>query len=124
MKKWYEVLHDFFNTFGISAYPVGGVPDEAVFPWMTYERRFGDSVETVVHLYFYTTSEAIPNEKAEEICERCRNGGVQLLYDGGTMWVKTSSPEWFSVDGDTELEGSNRDIKHRIINLAIDFITR
>lgn len=114
-KKWYEALHDFFNGFGIVGYPVGGVPDEVNLPYLTYERRFGKKVNIVVHLYYYTRSESIPNEKAEEICESCRHGGKQVPYENGTIWINTGDPEWFAA------ESENNTVKHRIINLTLDF---
>ena len=30
-------LHSFFNSFNIPGYPSSAVPEDAVFPWLTYD---------------------------------------------------------------------------------------
>lgn len=117
---WDKALHNFFGSFGIPAFPVGAVEDDAQFPWLTYEKAIGRNVSTVVHLYYHTESESIPNEKAEEICSALREGGVRVDYDGGAIWITLGNPEWGDFTGDSELaDGST--IKHRIINVTLDF---
>ncbi len=64
-----EALYKFFNSFGITAYPTTSVPDDVVFPYMTYDYYdgfFGDAEQSITaSLWFYTTSELIPNKKAD-----------------------------------------------------------
>lgn len=119
-----EALHSFFSSFGLPAFPSGEVVEDndeknkkASMPYLTYTKGVASSYECTVHLYYYTESELVPDKKAEEICERLRNGGEHVNYDGGTAWVTTSSPEWFSSPDDTD-----RNYKHRIINLSIDYL--
>ena len=74
-----KALHAWFSQF-LTAYPASSVPDDAVFPWLTYELITGawDSGEIglTVNLWYYTTQEAEPNAKAQEISDAIGLGGV------------------------------------------------
>lgn len=116
-----QLLHSIFSSFGIDAYSVSAVPGEEIedveLPYLTYEKRIGESSEVTVNVYYYSNSELIADNKAEEICERFRNGGETYSYDGGALWVTTSSPEWFAIsEGKPEL-------KHRVVNLTVHDLT-
>ena len=84
-----EALYKFFNSFGITAYPTTSVPDDVVFPYMTYDYYdgfFGDAEQTITaSLWFYTTSELIPNKKADEIAASIGRGGKVVACDGGAV---------------------------------------
>ena len=69
-------LYEFFNRF-ITAYPFTSVPmndagqEDVIFPYATYEvvvdNFDGGEVSIALNLWYYTTSEAIPDAKAQEI---------------------------------------------------------
>lgn len=115
-------LQKFFGGFGIPAYPSNNVPDETTFPWLTYDVSFGSwgdgEIPIAVHLYYHTTSEAIPNAKAEEISEALGLGGVMLHCDDGAVWIKKGSP-FCTAQTDAE----RPEIKHRYINVTLEFLT-
>lgn len=116
-----KALHAFFSSFGLPAYPVNNVPDDLTFPWLTYELSvggFGYSVAITVHLYHHSTSEAIPNQKAEAICDSLRNGGRIVQYDGGAVWITLGTPEWFA-----QPDQGDRMLKHRIINMTLQYLS-
>lgn len=105
-----EALYKFFSGFGIPAYPANSVPNDTVFPWLTYELKtgyVGDSFSCAVNLYYYTDSEAVPNAKAEEIGNEIGLGGIQIPYDSGTIWIKRGSP-WV-----TPIPEEDSTIKHK-----------
>ena len=110
------VLQNFFERFMPKVYPVGNVPEDVELPYLTYENRMPgklEETELTVHLYFYSESEAVPNTKAEEICDALRDGGQLLPCDDGAVWLRTSIPEWYGAQDST-----SRVLKHRIINLT------
>lgn len=113
-------LNKFFNTFGMTAYPSSAVPDDVIFPYLTYEMATGDvysgDLAIVVNLWFYTTSEKIPNDKVEQISEAIGLGGVTVPYDGGAVWIKKGSP--FSRNLNDE---NNNTVKRRVINLSLEY---
>lgn len=114
-------LQAFFGGFGVTAYPSNSVPDETTFPWLTYDYAigdFGDDIPITAHLYYHTTSEAVPNAKVEEIGAKIGRSGIILDCDGGAIWVKKGSP-WCTAQTDAE----RPEIKHRILNITLEFFT-
>ena len=117
-----QALHNFFNQFGITGYRNTSVPDDVIFPFLTYDApisSFGeDPVSITLNLYYYTDSEADPDAKAEEIRRRIGMGGVLLNCDGGAIWLKWGVPWCGSLVDET-----NRNIKRRYINITAEYFT-
>ena len=115
-------LHEFFSSFGLPAYPVSSVPEDTVFPWLTYELITSaweeGEVGIVVNLWYYTESEATPNAKAEEISRAIGLGGTTLPCDDGLIWVKRGSPWCQSLRDDTDPL-----IKRRYLNISAEYMT-
>lgn len=114
-------LYQFFSSFGMPAYTSTSVPDDVKFPYLTYELitsafESGD-VGLTVNLWFYTTSEAIPNTKAEEIGKRI-DEMAPLRCDGGAIWLKRGSPWCQSLSDET-----SPIIKRRYINITAEYLT-
>lgn len=117
------VLYDFFNSFGMTAYAATSVPEDVVFPYLTYELVVdsweGGEVALTVNLWFYTSSEAIPNAKAQQIADAIGMGGKVLPCDGGYVWIKRGSPWCQSLPDDTAA-----DIKRRYLNVTVEYLTK
>lgn len=115
-------LHKFFNSFGVEGVPASNVPDDIIFPYMTYELKtdnwLGGEQSFTVNLWYYTESEAEPNQKAREMSEIIGAGGRMLACDGGYIWVKRGSPWCQSI-----VEDSRPNIKRRYINITAEFLT-
>lgn len=115
-------LHQFFNNFDIPGYPTTSVPEDAVFPWLTYDVLTGaiDNGENAVtvNLWYYGESEAIPNAKAREISDYIGSGGKVITVDGGYIWIKRGSP-WCQNLTDE----NNQNIKRRLLNLSVEYLT-
>ena len=117
-----QALHNFFNQFGITGYRITSVPDDVIFPFLTYDAPISsfeeDPVSITLNLYFYTDSEANPDAKAEEIRQAIGMSGVLLNCDGGAIWLKWGVPWCQSLVDET-----NRNIKRRYINITAEYIT-
>lgn len=115
-------LHSFFNSFGIPGYPASSVPEDTVFPWLTYELITsawdGGEVGLTVNLWYRTDGETPPNAKAREISERLGLGGAVLPCDGGYIWLKRGSPWCQNLMDETD-----RAIKRRYINITAEYLT-
>ena len=115
-------LHEFFSSFGLPAYPVSSVPEDTVFPWLTYELVTSSweqgEVALVLNLWYYTESEATPNAKAEEISKAIGMGGALLPCDEGVIWLKRGSPWCQSLQDATDPM-----IKRRYINITAEYLT-
>lgn len=115
-------LLDFFSGFGIPAYPSSAVPDDAVFPWLTYDLvtgAWGDGeLSITVNLWYYTTDEATPNAKAREIAAALGLGGKRIECDEGAIWLKRGQPWCQALQDDADTT-----IKRRYINISAEFDT-
>lgn len=114
-------LYQFFNQF-MAAYPVAAVPEDVIFPYLTYENVIdswtGGEVAMTVNLWFYTESEAIPNAKVEQISKTIGIGGITVPCNGGFIWIKRGSPFSQPLTDDTA-----PGIKRRYINLSAEYMT-
>ena len=114
-------LQAFFSKF-MDAYAASAVPDDVTFPYLTYELITsawdGGEVGLTVNMWFYTTSEAVPNAKAQELSDAIGYGGVTLPCDGGFIWLKRGSPWCQNLQDDTD-----PNIKRRYINVTAEYMT-
>lgn len=117
-----KALYAWFSQF-LPAYPTSNVPNDAVFPWLTYELITGSwesgEITLTVNLWYYTESEATPNAKAQEIADAIGMGGCMVPYDGGAMWLKRGSP-WCQNIADE----SDKNIKRRYLNITVEFLSQ
>ena len=114
-------LQAFFSQF-MDAYAASSVPDDVTLPYLTYELITsawdGGEVGLTVNMWFYTTSEAVPNAKAQELSDAIGYGGVTLPCDGGFIWLKRGSPWCQNLQDDTD-----KNIKRRYINVTAEYMT-
>ena len=115
-------VYTFLSSFGIPAYAASSVPDQATFPYLTYDLVLGEwgqpEVNMPVNVWYRTDSEAIPNAKVREISQAIGMGGVTLPWDGGMLWLKKGSP-WAQA---MTVEGEDEKVKRRYININIEFL--
>lgn len=115
-------IYGFMSCFGIPAYAATSVPDDAEFPYITYELAvddfWGGDVSLPMSIWYRGDSESEPNAKAREVSKTVGTGRM-LVCDGGGIWVKRGSPFCQSM-GDV----ADDKIKRRYINLTLEFITQ
>ena len=115
-------LHSFFSGFGLMVYEENSVPDDAVFPYITYSLTtdsFSDySSALTISLWYRSTSWKAVNAKCEEVSAAISYGGQLIDCDGGRIWIKRGQPFANSM-GDT----SDDQIKRKLINLSVDYLT-
>lgn len=116
-------LYKFFSGFGMPAYPSSSVPDDAIFPYLTYDLVTnswgGEPVSLTVNLWFYTESEAVPNAKAMELSKAIGLGGVILPCEDGYVWLRRGDPWCQSLSDET-----SPTIKRRYINVTAEYLTK
>lgn len=115
-------LQAYFAQF-LPSYAASAVPDDVIFPYLTYElitSAFEEGeVGMTVNLWYYTTSEAAPNAKANEISADLSRGPRVLECDEGLIWLKRGSPWCQSLRDDTDPM-----IKRRYLNMTIEYMTK
>ena len=114
-------IYDSMAGFGVPAYAATSVPDNAAFPYITYELAvddfWGGEVALAVDVWYRGDSEAEPNAKAHDI-SKALVGCKCIPCDGGGIVLKKGSPFCQSM-GDP----ADGKIKRRHINLTAEFIT-
>ena len=115
-------IHAFFNSFGIPAYKSDNVPEDAVFPWITYEMATSafeeGEVSITVNLYYYGMSEKPANDKVDEISKAMGLSGIIVDCDEGKIWIKRGSP-WCQHIRDEADPYINR----RYMNFTLEYMT-
>ena len=115
-------INRFLNGFGIPAYASSAVPEDASFPYMTYDLVIGEwmggEVNMPVDVWYRTESEAQPNTKVREMFTAIGLGGVTIPCDGGMLWVKRGSP-WAQA---VTVEGEDEMVKRRYVNINIEYL--
>ena len=114
-------IYQFWNSFGLTAYEENTVPDDATFPYITYQLvtdSFDREVASTASLWYRGESWTDINAKTEEISQKISRGGKIISCDGGAIWLKRGQPFAQSMGDD-----SDDQIKRKYINLVAEFMT-
>ena len=114
-------IYQFWNSFGLTAYEENTVPDDASFPYITYQLvtdSFDREITLTASIWYRSESWAGINAKTEEISQKISRGGKVIPCDGGAIWLKRGQPFAQSM-GDE----SDDLIKRKYINITAEFMT-
>ena len=114
-------IYQFWNSFGLTAYEENSVPDEAQFPYITYQLvtdSFDREIPLTASIWYRSESWAGINSKTEEISQTISRGGKIIPCDGGTIWLKRGRP--FAQNMEDE---SDNLIKRKYLNITAEFMT-
>ena len=114
-------IYQFWNSFGLTAYEENTVPDDATFPYITYQLvtdSFDREIPLTASLWYRGESWTGINTKTEEISQKISRGGKIVAFDGGAIWLKRGQP--FAQNMGDE---SDDLIKRKYLNITAEFIT-
>ena len=114
-------IYQFWSGFGLTAYEENTVPEDAVFPYVTYQLvtdSFGGEVAATASLWYRGESWTAINAKTEEIARFIGGGGCLLDCDSGFIWLKRGTP--FAQNMGDE---SDDLIKKKYINVTVEYMT-
>ena len=114
-------IYQFWSGFGLTAYEENTVPEDAVFPYVTYQLvtdSFDREVAATASLWYRGESWTVINAKTEEISAHIGLGGKIIKCDGGRIWIKRGQP--FAQNMGDE---SDDLIKRKYLNLTFEFFT-
>lgn len=114
-------IYQFWNSFGLTAYEENSVPDDATFPYITYQLvtdSFDREIPLTVSIWYRSESWTGINAKTEEISRTIGRGGKIIHCDGGAIWMKRGQPFAQSM-GDE----SDDLIKRKYLNIIAEFMT-
>ena len=114
-------IYQFWNIFGLTAYEENTVPDDASFPYLTYQLvtdSFDHEGSVAASLWYRSESWTAINAKTEEVSSHIGLGGKIIKCDGGHIWIKRGQP--FAQNMGDE---SDDLIKRKYLNLTFEFLT-
>ena len=114
-------IYQFWNSFGLKAYEENTVPDDAKYPYITYQLvtdSFDREVPVTASLWYRSESWTSINAKTEEISQKISRGGKIIACDGGAIWIKRGQP--FAQNMGDE---SDDLIKRKYLNITAEFMT-
>ena len=114
-------IYQFWNSFGLTAYEENSVPDDATFPYITYQLvtdSFDREIPLTASLWYRGESWAGINSKTEEISQKISRGGKIISCDGGAIWLKRGQPFAQSM-----VDESDDLIKRKYLNITAEFVT-
>ena len=112
-------IYQFWSSFGLTAYEENTVPEDAVFPYLTYQLvtdSFDREVVAAASLWYRGESWTDINAKTEEISAHIGLGGKIIKCDGGRIWIKRG--QTFAQNMGDE---SDDLIKRKYLNLTFEF---
>lgn len=116
-----QAIQHFWEQFRLPTYDENTVPDDAPFPYITYNTVM-DSLDGVVNLYgnlwHRSTSWKDISLMAQTISDTITRGGNVLPVDGGYLWIQRGTP--FAQRMTDE---SDDMIRRVYINLQAEFLT-
>ena len=114
-------IYQFWNSFGLTAYEENTVPDDAIFPYITYQLvtdSFDHEVPVTASIWYRSESWVAINSKTEEISQKISRGGKVIPCDDGAIWLKRGQP--FAQNMGDE---SDDLIKRKYLNITAEFMT-
>ena len=114
-------IYQFWSGFGLTAYEENTVPDDAIFPYITYQLvtdSFDREIPLTASLWYRSEIWTAINDKTEEISQKIGRGGKIIPCDGGAIWLKRGQP--FAQNMGDE---SDDLIKRKYLNITAEFIT-
>lgn len=122
MSDRWEAQYQFWSSFGIAAYEVNSVPEDAEMPRITYEAAvspFDTSVPITATIWDRSTEGwAFLDKKADEIEQRIKSMGCPKI-DGGRYRVWIGDAKFAQNMGDPD----DKLIRRKILNVNFEFMT-
>lgn len=120
-----RAIHKFWSSFGLKAYEVNSVPDDAIIKnggkYLTYELSTSAFMDTIVlsaSLWYKSSDWTDIVAKSQEISTAIGIGGTFRKVKGGYLWIRRSSPfaQRMSDEDDT--------VRRIYILVEVEFLTK
>lgn len=114
-------IYKFWSGFGIDVYEENSVPDNAKFPYITYQfisDNIGNDLGMTASIWYRSTSWVEINKKTEEIAKYIAQDFIPMKCDNGKVWLKMGTP--FSQSMGDE---SDDLIKRIYLNIIVEYLT-
>lgn len=115
-----QTIQSFFEGFHVDAYDENVVPENAVFPRITYAYAEGDldgPVSMPVSLWDRSYTWTRVSSLLGSVRNAIPQGGILLTYDGGKIWLKRGTPFAQRMSDEDDA------IRRIYINIEAEFLT-
>lgn len=115
-----QAIYSFWSSFEIPAYDQDSIPDDAHYPFITYDTYTGaldDQLVLTGSLWYRSSSWTEISLKKQEI-ETAIWEADPIAIDGGYLWLNLGSPFAQRMGDD-----SDDMIKRYILNVSAEFLT-
>ena len=117
-----QAIHRFWNSFGLPAYDENSVPEDAVYPYITYSvatDSLGNVVILNASIWDRTTTWVSITQKAEEIAQTLAEFGYyKMKLDNGYVWFVKGTPF-----AQRMRDPIDEQIKRIYLNVQAEFLT-
>lgn len=117
-----QAIQEFWESFGLTAYDETTVPDDAPFPYITYQVHtgsIGDLCIVNTSLWYRSYSWKEISEKTEEISEAiAKMYPPSIKIDGGRLYITKGTP-FAQRMGDA----SDDAIRRMLLSINYEFLT-
>ena len=112
-----RALYEFWSGFGLPAYTVNTIPDEADPPYITYSLVEIESLEAGTHyaqIFYRATSNEALLRKTDEVLNVLGSKGCSIPCEGGSVVLRPANPkvQWMTDE--------NPEIRYAYINMQIN----
>lgn len=114
-----QAYTNFWNSFNLTAYDEGCVPDKANLPYITFnigEDDFNYPVSLTASIWYRSSNWVDITNKADEISDKISRGGTVVNYDDGALWIKKGTPFMQRV------KDPDDSIRRIFMNIDVEFI--
>lgn len=116
-----QALHSFWSSFGLTAYEENSVPDNATFPYITYQVNIGEfdrSTSMVASLWYRESTWKNAVDKSDEVFKRIGKGGLIYPCSDGVLWISRGVPFAQQMGDD-----SDDLIKRVVFTIIVEYVT-
>jgi hypothetical protein len=117
-----QAIQEFWESFGLTAYDETTVPDDAPFPYITYQVHTGSIGDVCIvntSLWYRSYSWKEISEKTEEISEAiAKMYPPSIKINGGRLYITKGAP-FAQRMGDA----SDDSIRRMLLNVNYEFLT-
>lgn len=117
-----QAIHNFWSSFGLTAYDENSVPDDALTPYITYsvvEDNFDSPVMLSASIWYRSTSWAEIETKSQEISKAINDMYPSAIkIDNGRLYITRGTPFAQRMN-----DPSDDMIKRIYINIYAEYLT-
>lgn len=128
---WSSFLHD--GAF-IPAYLSGHVPEDAAFPYITFEVKQGSYASTGILTAFVWAQQAadadadapqqVIGDVLAKVAEAIPEGGKMLSFPGGAVWLNRNDADFLSAYNPTEEDDVNTPTERPVYGGRVSYMAQ